>query len=218
MVDRKQRLHTDHRSPCSSCWCRPCWVTTRPELRRLVREACRHGVSARPAPSCCLHNAAHLRHPVWRPGRPVVAAGAGCCARASSRRNVAAAAEQREQARRRGAGLDAVAPVDSLRGCVPPPRAGMCAGRPPVRALTTWPGGCAGVVIAGSFYLRWGAWGYLNYCVACALPYILVPLLSPAAADKVRRTCVGRSCGGADTLLPLPLSRARRCRGTSATW
>jgi hypothetical protein len=44
---------------------------------------------------------------------------------------------------------------------------------------------CAGVVVAGGFYLRWAAWGYLNYCVACAAPYIVVPLLFPAKADKV---------------------------------
>ena len=46
---------------------------------------------------------------------------------------------------------------------------------------------CAGVVVAGGFYLRWAAWGYLNYCVACAAPYIVVPLLFPAKADKVMR-------------------------------
>lgn len=43
-----------------------------------------------------------------------------------------------------------------------------------------------GVVVAGGFYQRWGAWGYMNYCLACALPYVLWPLLFPAAADKAR--------------------------------
>ena len=58
------------------------------------------------------------------------------------------------------------------------------------RELTRGPA-CAGVVVAGGFYQRWGPWGYMNYCLACALPYVLWPLLFPSAADKARRLRVG---------------------------
>jgi hypothetical protein len=57
---------------------------------------------------------------------------------------------------------------------------------PCIRARLTPPPPRAGVVVAGGFYKRWGKWGYMNYCVACAAPYVLWPLLFPAAADKVR--------------------------------
>jgi len=46
----------------------------------------------------------------------------------------------------------------------------------------------AGVVVAGGFYTRWGPWGYMLYCTACAAPYLAVPLLSPAACDQARPT------------------------------
>ena len=61
------------------------------------------------------------------------------------------------------------------------------------------------MVVAGGFYERWGKWGYMNYCVACALPYIAWPLLVPAAADKVR---VDAAACGRDELPPVSRSRA----------
>jgi cycloeucalenol cycloisomerase len=42
------------------------------------------------------------------------------------------------------------------------------------------------VVVAGGLYERWGEWQYLSYGVACATPYVAVPLLAPAAADRGR--------------------------------
>jgi cycloeucalenol cycloisomerase len=45
-------------------------------------------------------------------------------------------------------------------------------------------GGAAGVVIALSAFERWGPWGYMVFCAACALPLVVVPLVYPSAADR----------------------------------
>jgi cycloeucalenol cycloisomerase len=71
----------------------------------------------------------------------------------------------------------------------------------------------AGVVVLGSFYQGWGKWGYMNYCVACALPYIVWPLLFPAAADKARSRRLRVRMRAA----PHRLARCRAHRGTRAT-
>lgn len=39
------------------------------------------------------------------------------------------------------------------------------------------------MVIALSLYERWGEWGYMIFCAACALPLVVVPLALPSAAD-----------------------------------
>ena len=46
--------------------------------------------------------------------------------------------------------------------------------------------GCmgAGVVIALSSYERWGEWGYMIFCAACALPLVVKPLAFPDDADR----------------------------------
>ena len=80
------------------------------------------------------------------------------------------------------------------------------------RELTRGPAR-AGVVVAGGFYQRWGPWGYMNYCLACALPYVLWPLLFPSAADKARRWPAG---GALEPSLTCAAARRAR-RGTRAT-
>ncbi|KAK3273965.1 Bifunctional protein GlmU [Cymbomonas tetramitiformis] len=41
-----------------------------------------------------------------------------------------------------------------------------------------------GIVIGMKEYERWDEWGYMAYCVCCALPYVLYPLLFPFASDS----------------------------------
>ena len=43
-----------------------------------------------------------------------------------------------------------------------------------------------GVVISLGTYEWWGRWGYMVYCVTCASPYVLVPLIAPLEGDVVR--------------------------------
>ena len=39
------------------------------------------------------------------------------------------------------------------------------------------------VVIATKAFEQWKEWEYMYFCVACAAPFVLLPLVSPAAAD-----------------------------------
>mmetsp|Transcript_35960 Transcript_35960/g.78453 ORF Transcript_35960/g.78453 Transcript_35960/m.78453 type:complete len:203 (+) Transcript_35960:99-707(+) len=41
-----------------------------------------------------------------------------------------------------------------------------------------------GVVIATKAFEQWKEWEYMYYCVGCAAPFVLFPLLRPAEADR----------------------------------
>lgn len=116
----------------------------------------------------------HFQQPGSRFGHPVSRPdSAAGTARAGTRAPLAGC--QPEQAGRRGAGAAAEPVLDCLRGCEQPA---------PLATPQLTP--AAGVVVAGGFYTRWGPWGYMLYCVACAAPYLAVPLLAPATCDQAR--------------------------------
>ena len=42
------------------------------------------------------------------------------------------------------------------------------------------------MVVVGGYYETWGKWGYMVYCIACALPYIVWPVLYPSESDRAK--------------------------------
>ena len=129
------------------------------KLRNSNRASCGYYVSL-------AHTRSHLRLALWRFSSAVPRPHA-----LASRRRLATLWPQ--QARGRAARAAPLAALDSLRRRALP------------RRLRTVSDLLSGVVVASGVYERWGKWGYLNYCVACALPYVLVPLFSPSPADRV---------------------------------